>query len=138
MVSCWSEPFDTFGTHHYPRAALSPDPRTLGASYWDVGTWGYTNYNVSYGENYWGYDIIGYGEELSSGYSESGISLPCGAVVYQGLEITCRCGDINYTQYGSGGVNRLTEEIGYPSNPYDQNCRYEFDDTHSACQNEAN
>lgn len=96
-------------------------PRATGVT---GGTWPVQN-------NQWGYDLVGFDSDSVSYYRANdpghGIAIPCGATLYQAMQISCPGG--LWATYTPSYGNKLTATI----EQHDViNCRYDMNNT--ACQ----
>jgi len=103
-------------------------PRGTGVS---GGTWTVAGGDVAGQHNHWGLDLVGFDPDSVTYYRANGpghgIAIPCGATLYQSMEILCPSGV--YWTYTPSFGNKLTATIEQTDVI---NCRYDMNN--SACQ----
>jgi hypothetical protein len=102
-------------------------PRATGVT---GGTWTVAGGDVAGLHNHWGLDLVGFDPDSVSYYRANapghGIAIPCGATLYQSMEILCSSGV--YWTYTPSYGNKLTATIEQTDVI---NCRYDMNN--SAC-----
>jgi hypothetical protein len=103
-------------------------PRATGVT---GGTWTVAGGDVAGQHNHWGLDLVGFDPDSVTYYRANapghGIAIPCGATLYQAMEILCPSGA--YWTYTPSYGNKLTATIEQTDVI---NCRYDMNN--SACQ----
>jgi len=103
-------------------------PRATGVS---GGLWTVAQGDVAGQHNHWGFDLVGFDSASISYYRVQdpahGIALPCGATLYQTMQILCSSGV--WATYTPSFGNKLTVQIEQTAVV---NCRYDMNN--SACQ----